>query len=211
MSQHVLNGKRIAFLATDGFEQVELTQPWDAVKKAGAQVALISLKRGSIQGMRHAEKGDTFLVDKAISEVDATEYDGLVLPGGVMNPDALRVDKKAVEFVRKFSINRSPSQPSATAHGHSSRPESSKAERSRPGPASKPTSRMPVASGSMRRCTSTMASSPAGSRMISRPSARKPSRSSRRASIVANSVRIARRLRRSKRRDIRARILPSSL
>ena len=97
-----LSGKRIAFLATDGFEQVELTEPWDQIKAAGALVELVSLKGGKIQGMNHDEKGDTFSVDKTVADATAGDYDGLVLPGGVQNPDALRMEPKAVEFVRAF-------------------------------------------------------------------------------------------------------------
>src|SRR5687768_14187501 len=99
MSQS-LKGKKIAFLATDGFEQVELTRPWDEIKKAGASVDLVSLKSGKIQGMKHADKGDTFNVDKTVDAVKASDYDGLVLPGGVQNPDTLRMNEKAVSFVK---------------------------------------------------------------------------------------------------------------
>jgi protease I len=97
-----LNGKTIAILATDGFEQVELTKPRDALLKAGAKVHLVSLKKGEIQGVHHDEKGDRFEVDRVVKNVAADEYDGLVLPGGVFNPDALRLDEAAVEFVRSF-------------------------------------------------------------------------------------------------------------
>ena len=97
-----LNGKRIAFLATDGVEQVELTEPWDAIKGAGAEVELISLEPGTIQGYNHLDKGDTFRVDRAIGDADAGDYDGLVLPGGVANPDALRMNDDAVKFTRHF-------------------------------------------------------------------------------------------------------------
>ena len=93
-----LQGKRIAFLATDGVEQVELTEPWKALKDAGAEVELLSLEAGEIQGVNHMDKGDTFPVDKAVSEADATDYDGLVLPGGVANPDFLRADEDAVSL-----------------------------------------------------------------------------------------------------------------
>ena len=97
-----LKQKTIAFLATDGVEQVELTKPWEALKAAGARVELISLKSGQIQGVHHDKKGDQFPVDKTVDQVSARDYDGLVLPGGVFSPDALRVDKKAVAFVREF-------------------------------------------------------------------------------------------------------------
>ena len=97
-----LKGKRIAFLATDGVEQVELTEPWKAVEKAGGTPELISQKSGTIQGFDHHDKGDTFPVDKAVQEADPTEYDGLVLPGGVINPDILRTDEAAMGFVAAF-------------------------------------------------------------------------------------------------------------
>jgi protease I len=97
-----LKGKRIAFLATDGVEQVELTEPWKAVEKAGGTPELISQKSGTIQGFDHHDKGDTFPVDKAVQKADPTEYDGLVLPGGVINPDILRTDEAAMGFVTAF-------------------------------------------------------------------------------------------------------------
>jgi protease I len=97
-----LKGKRIAFLATDGVEQVELTEPWKAVENAGGEPELISLEKGEIQGFRHHDKGDTFTVDRTVAEADPTDYDGLVLPGGVSNPDVLRTDETAVTFVREF-------------------------------------------------------------------------------------------------------------
>lgn len=98
----LLQGKKIAFLATDGVEQVELTEPWKAVRAAGAELHLISLNGGEIQGVNHMEKGDRFPVDRTIDQVSSSDYDGLVLPGGVLNPDSLRMDRKAVEFVRGF-------------------------------------------------------------------------------------------------------------
>jgi deglycase len=97
-----LQGKKIAFLATDGVEQVEYTEPRKAVEQAGAAAHLVSLKPGEIQGFNHLDKGDTFPVDKAVSDASADDYDGLVLPGGVANPDVLRTDKDAVQFVRSF-------------------------------------------------------------------------------------------------------------
>ena len=110
-----LNGKRIAILATDGFEQVELTGPRDALKGAGAKVEIISLKGGEIRGMHHDEKGDLFSVDRTVTESSAEEFDGLVLPGGVHNPDALRMDERAVEFVRDFFASGTPV--AAICHG----------------------------------------------------------------------------------------------
>lgn len=97
-----LAGKRIAFLATDGVEQVELTEPLEAVRRAGAQADLLSLESGRIQGMNHHDKADTFPVDGTVAAADVSAYDALVLPGGVANPDALRTDAAAVRFVRAF-------------------------------------------------------------------------------------------------------------
>jgi deglycase len=97
-----LNGKKIAFIATDGVEQVELTEPWQAVKEAGGTPELISLEEGEIQGFNHLDKGDTFKVDKAIADASPDDYDNLVLPGGVANPDALRLDDNVVSFIRDF-------------------------------------------------------------------------------------------------------------
>jgi protease I len=110
-----LSGKKIAFLATDGFEQVELTKPWNAIKDAGAEVVLVSLKSGKIQGFNHDEKADQFTVDKTVEDVSASDFNGLVLPGGVFNPDALRVNKKAVSFVRDFFTQHKPV--AAVCHG----------------------------------------------------------------------------------------------
>jgi deglycase len=97
-----LTGKKIAFLATDMVEQVELTGPWEALEGEGAELELVSIKDGEIQGFNHYDKGDTFKVDKTVEEVTASDYDALVLPGGVGNPDTLRMDENAVEFVHEF-------------------------------------------------------------------------------------------------------------
>ena len=97
-----LKNKRVAFLATDGFEQVELTEPWKAVEDAGGEPELISLESGRIQGFNHHDKGDTFTVDKTVNEASPSDYDGLVLPGGVINPDKLRTHDNAMEFVKAF-------------------------------------------------------------------------------------------------------------
>jgi protease I len=115
MSNESLQGKRIAFLATDGVEQVELTEPWKAVKGAGAAPELISLESGEIQGFNHDEKADTFPIDKLVAEVSAEDYDGLVLPGGVANPDTLRTNDEAVDFVRDFFKQQKPV--AAICHG----------------------------------------------------------------------------------------------
>ncbi len=97
-----LDGKRIAFLAADGVEQVELTEPRKAVEAEGADTELISLEEGEIQGFEKLDKGDTFEVDRTVKDADASDYDGLVLPGGVHNPDFLRADEDATAFVRAF-------------------------------------------------------------------------------------------------------------
>jgi protease I len=110
-----LEGKRIAFLATDGFEQIELEQPWNEIKNAGATVELLSVHKGSIQGMHHLDKGELFEVDELVAESDAADYDGLVLPGGVANPDTLRMNQPAVEFVRDFFTQQKPV--AAICHG----------------------------------------------------------------------------------------------
>ncbi len=97
-----LTGKKIAFLAAEGVEQVELTEPWKAVEQEGGRPELVSLESGEIQGFDHLDKDKTFSVDKTAAEAKADDYDGLVLPGGVANPDFLRTDEDAVEFVRSF-------------------------------------------------------------------------------------------------------------
>src|SRR5919198_5893102 len=97
-----LRGKKIAFLATDKFEQVELTDPWEALEKEGADLELIAPHDGKIEGTNHGEPGDKFDVHRTVDEAKAESYDGLVLPGGVRNPDTLRQDEQAVEFVRGF-------------------------------------------------------------------------------------------------------------
>jgi protease I len=97
-----LNGKRVAFLFTEGVEQVELTKPLEAVREAGGTPELISLGTGAIQMFNHLDKGDTIEAEKAVADAEASHYDGLVVPGGVANPDALRADDDAVSFVRGF-------------------------------------------------------------------------------------------------------------
>src|SRR5689334_19703062 len=97
-----LKGKTIAFLFTEGAEQVEVEKPLEAVKDAGATVDIISLEKGEIEMWNHFDKGDKISADKAVADADASDYDGLVLPGGVANPDQLRADEDAVKFVRDF-------------------------------------------------------------------------------------------------------------
>jgi protease I len=103
-----LEGKRVAFLATDMVEQVELTEPWKAVRDEGARVELISLEEGKIQGFNHYDKGDEFAVDRTVEEASASDYDALVIPGGVGNPDEMRGDENAVAFVRDFFEQAKP-------------------------------------------------------------------------------------------------------
>lgn len=95
-----LDGKRIAFVATDGVEAVELSEPWTALTEAGAIPTLISIDAGRIQGFDHLTPSETFDVDKTVLHAHAEDYDALVLPGGVANPDRLRTDPHIVEFVR---------------------------------------------------------------------------------------------------------------
>ena len=117
MKNNSLSGKTIAILATDGFEQVELTQPMEALQEAGATTHIISLKSGEIQGFHHFEKGDAVPVDRTVDEAGAAEYDGLLLPGGVHNPDALRLSSPAIAFIREFFELHKPV--AAICHGPS--------------------------------------------------------------------------------------------
>ncbi len=103
MTDQTLQGKTIAFLvAAEGIEQVELTEPWKAVAEAGGTPKLLSPEPGTVQAFNHLDKADTFRVDVPVAEADPGQFDALVLPGGVANPDALRTDKAAVDFVRTF-------------------------------------------------------------------------------------------------------------
>ncbi len=98
-----LSGKKVAFLmANEGVEQVELTEPLQAVREAGADADLLAPEAGLIQAFNHLDKGDRFEVDRAVGDADADEYDALVLPGGVASPDQLRTKEEALEFVRAF-------------------------------------------------------------------------------------------------------------
>ena len=97
-----LEGKKVAFLAADGVEQVELTEPWNAVEQAGGEPELVSLESGEIQGFNHLDKGDTFPVDRTVDDARESDFAALVLPGGVANPDFLRGNEEAVRFVRSF-------------------------------------------------------------------------------------------------------------
>lgn len=110
-----LDGKRVAVLATDGFEQVELTQPVEALKAEGATVEVVSPKGGEIQGYNHHDKGDTVPVDRELAQASAEEYDAIVLPGGVINPDQLRLEPRAIQFIRSFAEAGKPI--AAICHG----------------------------------------------------------------------------------------------
>jgi protease I len=110
-----LKGKKIAILVTDGFEQVELTEPQKALEAAGAETHLIAPKDGEVKGWNHTDWGEKFKVDRKLSSVNAQDYHGLLLPGGVMNPDKLRGDKEAVAFVNSFMEANKPV--AAICHG----------------------------------------------------------------------------------------------
>ena len=110
-----IQGKRIAFLAADGVERVELVRPWEAVEAAGGTPSLISLEGGSIRSFDHLDPSEEFPVDMTAADADAAAFDGLVLPGGVANPDFLRADGDAVSFVRSFFDSQKPV--AAICHG----------------------------------------------------------------------------------------------
>jgi protease I len=110
-----LSGKKIAMIATDGVEQVELTGPRDALKGEGATVTVIAPKSGQIQGMNHDEKGDKIQVDATLDSVRPDQFDALILPGGVANPDKLRVNKDAMAFIKAFTQSGKPV--AAICHG----------------------------------------------------------------------------------------------
>jgi len=103
-----LKGQKIAILATNGVEQVELVEPKEALTAAGAQVTVVSQKPGTIQAMNYDEKGDRIRVDMTLADCSPEQFDGLVLPGGVANPDYLRMDEKAVAFVKQFISSGKP-------------------------------------------------------------------------------------------------------
>ena len=112
---HPLHGIRVAILVDDGFEQVEMTKPRDALHAAGATVVLISPQKTEVQGWNHDEKGDAFPVDVTIADANPADYDALLIPGGVRSPDALRTNNKAVLFVHAIGTARKPI--AAICHG----------------------------------------------------------------------------------------------
>lgn len=103
-----LNGKKVAILVADGFEQVEMTKPREALHEAGAETKIVSIKSGKVFGMNHEEKGDEFEVDLTLDKAAADDFDALLMPGGLLNPDAMRQDENALEFVRGFFEAQKP-------------------------------------------------------------------------------------------------------
>ena len=110
-----LDEKKVAILVADGFEQVEMTKPREALDEAGAETKIVSLKSGKIQGMHHADKGDKFDIDLTLDEARPEEFDALMIPGGLINPDALRSNDDALEFTRHFFREGKPV--AAICHG----------------------------------------------------------------------------------------------
>jgi protease I len=110
-----LDGKRVAIVATDGFEQAELTEPMKALQEAGAKTEIVSVKSGQIQGWKHFDKADFFKVDKTVDQAKPDDYDALMLPGGVANPDQLRLHPHAIRFIKAFVDARKPI--AAICHG----------------------------------------------------------------------------------------------
>ena len=115
MADARLQGKHIAIIATDMVEQVELVEPRKALENAGAKTELLSIKPGKIQGFNHFDKADEHAVDKLVEEADASDYDALLIPGGVGNPDQLRADENVVQFARDFFEQGKPV--AAICHG----------------------------------------------------------------------------------------------
>lgn len=114
-TQQQLRGKKVAILVAHGFEQVELTSPKQALEAAGATVKVVSPEQGEVKGWKHTEWGDTFPVDVPLADARASDYDALMLPGGVMNPDKLRINKQALAFVGHFVGTKKPI--AAICHG----------------------------------------------------------------------------------------------
>jgi len=115
MAEERLQGRKVAVLATDGFEQVELEKPVEALRQAGAEVEIVAPHGGEIQGFQHHDKGRKVAVDRELSQANAADYDAIVLPGGVINPDQLRLEPKAIDFVRSFAQAGKPI--AAICHG----------------------------------------------------------------------------------------------
>ncbi len=117
MGKERLKGKRVAILATDGFEESELCEPMEAIKSEGGIVDIVSIKSGDIKAWKDGNWSQTYKVNKELSEVSAQEYDGLVLPGGVINPDLLRKNSSAVSFVKDFFNSEKQKPVAAICHG----------------------------------------------------------------------------------------------
>jgi protease I len=115
MNQPQLDGMKVAILVTDGFEQVEMTEPRQALEAAGADTQIVSPMDGSVRGWKHHDPADVFEVDTPLAQASVNEFDALVLPGGVVNPDALRIKEEAVAFVRDFIQGGKPV--AAICHG----------------------------------------------------------------------------------------------
>ena len=97
-----LDGKKVAILVADGFEQVEMTKPREALDEAGAETKIVSLKSGKIQGMYYTEEGDKFDIDLTLDKARPEKFDALMIPGGLYNPDVMRTQEKALHFARHF-------------------------------------------------------------------------------------------------------------
>ena len=110
-----LRGKRVAIIVTDGFEQIEMTSPREALEKAGAKCVLVAPRDGEVQGFKHHDKADTFKVEMTLAQANAKDFDALMLPGGVINADAIRIDKKAQQFAQE--IDRSGKPIAVICHG----------------------------------------------------------------------------------------------
>src|SRR6266545_3218400 len=110
-----MNRKRVAIIVTDGFEQIEMTSPLEALAKAGAKGVLIAPKEGQVQGFKHHDKADKFKVDMTLGKADPSQFDAVMLPGGVINADALRIDRKAQQFVQE--IDRAGKPIAVICHG----------------------------------------------------------------------------------------------
>jgi hypothetical protein len=183
-TQQPLAKKRVAFLATDGVEDIEYTQSRAAVEQAGAEIDLISLHAGEIQAMNEdINPANRYPVDRTVDQANPADYESLVLPGGAVNPDRLRMNTAAMTFVRAFFEE---DKPVAAIRGHWSKPGSWTAGGSRLSPACAPISATPAVTGWTNRSWSTTAWSPAAPPTTCRPSAPRWSKSSPRADTQAS-------------------------
>ncbi len=159
MTDQTLAGRKVAVLATDGFEQSELEKPVEALKAAGAIVEVVSPKSGQIQGWEHHDKGRAVPVDRDLSTARPEDYQAIMLPGGVINPDALRLEPQAIDFIRHFVTEKKPI--AAICHGPWTLINAG----------ARPISRTPAPAGSIARLWSTTVWSPRASPMTCRRSA----------------------------------------